>query len=55
MKSLHGLHGDPARVTINRSKKAAVETEAKSVRMLYGSDLNKAAAMAVLLPVINSV
>ena len=36
-------------------EEGAVETEAKSVRILYGSDLNNAAAMAVLLPVINSV
>ena len=47
--------GDPARVTIKRSKKEAVETEAKSVKTLNGSDLNKAVAIAVLLPVINSV
>ena len=35
-----------------RSKKDTVEVEAKSVRMLYGSDLNSAALMALLLPVI---
>src|SRR5579859_4417108 len=53
--SASDLCGEPARVTINRSKNEAVETEAKSVRMLYGSLLNSEAAMALLLPVINSV
>ena len=47
--------GEPARVTTSRSKKAAVEIEAKSVSTLYGKVLNKAVAIAVLLPVINRV
>ena len=47
--------GEPARVTSSRSKNEAVETEVKSVSTLYGSDLNSAAAIALLFPVINNV
>src|SRR5258708_17797963 len=55
MRSATDFSGEGARVTISTSKNAAVETESKSVRMLYGSDLNRATAMAELLPVINTV
>ena len=47
--------GEPALVTISRSKNDVVDVEAKSVRILYGSDLNSAALMALLLPVISTV
>src|SRR5215471_15273864 len=46
---------EPARVTSSRSKNEAVETEVKSVSTLYGSDVNSAAAIALLFPVINNV
>ena len=43
MTSCNDFSGEPDRVTVRRSKNDVVEVDAKSVRILYGSELNSEA------------